>query len=193
MNASETIKAELARVRGDLRDAARDARGTAGDAKATMVTRVERARRTRDTLRAQLHHDLCDRLQSLENEKSQLQTSLRGETAPARAKTEARIQELEKKIVASRDEFVAHADLTGAEFDDEIAALEASAQAISADARPTMEQQLNELKARRNTLREKTLALRNAAGDRLKKASAEFDEVMAELTEKRNQGMVGVN
>ena len=166
---------------------------SASEGKNTATSRVDEARQKRDSLRAQLHHDLYNRLQSLESEQATLEATLRNDTAPTRGKTEAKIQELHKKINAARDEFVAHANTTVAEIDDEIATLESSAQARSAGSREKAEQSLNELKAGRNKLREKTAALRDAAGDRLKKASAEFNDVMAELTEKRNQGWVGIN
>jgi len=193
MSISETIKAELEKARGELRDAATTARRAADDRKTEIHSRVAKARDKRDTLRAQVHHDLYTQLQSLEAEKEKLSAAAHALTGTARAKTEERIREVETKLRVTRDEFVAHADLTLDEIDDELVALETKAKASRPEGRDKAQRTVNELKAKRDELREKAAKLRAATGASLKKASDEFDDVMADLTYKRNEAMVGVN
>lgn len=193
MTTSETIKAALQRARGELRDAGTKAREAAADKKADATARVARARGERDALRARFHHDLYTQLQSLETEKEKLAAHARAQGGTARAKTEQRMHELQTKIDRTRDEFVAHADLTVDEIDDEIAALEAEAKPTRTDGRDKADRTVNQLKAKRDQLREKAADLRAAAGANLRKASDEFSDVMADLTYKRNEAMVGVN
>jgi uncharacterized coiled-coil DUF342 family protein len=193
MSASETRKAALQRARGELRDAATEARRAAADAKDETASRLAKARSTRDTLRAQVHHDLFTELQSLESEQGKLAVTARAQTGPVGAKTEQRVHDLETRIGAVREEFVAHADVTLDEIDEEISALETAAKDGHSDARQKAEESVNELKGRRDELREKAATFRVATGERLNKATTEFDQVMSELTEKRNEGFVGLN
>jgi len=76
---------------------------------------------------------------------------------------------------------------------EEISALETAARDGHSDARKKAEESVNDLKRRRDKLREKAAALRVATGGRLNKAATELDQVMSELTEKRNEGFVGLN
>ena len=193
MSASDAIKAELQKARDELRDVASEARGAASELKDDTAKRFSSAKAKRDTLRGKVHHDLYTQLQSLDAEKATLDASIRGQSGAARAKTQERVQEVEKKIGVARDELAAHADLTVDEIDDEIDTLEASSKGSQAEARQKADNALSDLKSRRDQLRDKAAALRVAAGDRLRQASAEFNKDMEELTEKRNQGYVGVN
>ncbi|SRR6266567_1165737 len=193
MSPSDTIKAALQKARGELRDAATETRRASADAKNKVASRLAKARSKRDTLRAQVHHDLVTELQSLESEKGKLADTARAQAGAVRAKTEQRVHDVETRIGVVREEFIADADVTLDEIDEEISALETAAKHGQSDARQKAEESMNELKGRRDKLREKAAALRVATGERLNKATTEFDQVMSELTEKRNEGFVGLN
>ena len=193
MSTSDHIKAELQQARDELHRAASDARAGAAQTKAQLHQRLAQARAKRDTLRAKVNEDLTTRMQTLESEKAKLGDAMRSHTSDARSKADGRIQDVEKKIATVRDEFGAQADLTLADVDEDIASLETMAKTEEPAARQKVNEAITDLKARRDKLRIKAAAVRAAGTERVRQAAAEYEAVVAELTEKRNQGMVGIN
>jgi hypothetical protein len=192
MDTSDDIKSDLQQARDEVKRAFMDVVGNSKLTQDEIRQQLASAQSRRDSLRAKFHHDIDERMGSLESERDQLAQSVRGSEGEARAKAGQRLHDVEKKIAVTRSELVADAEVTLGEVDEEIKLLELRSREGEGDA-GSNSAALTELRSRRTRLREKARTLREAAADRFREARSEYEEEVAYLTDRRNEGMIGSN
>lgn len=193
MSTSDDIKVDLQRAREEVKRVYQEAMGDAKQTQGQLQQRLATARSKRDSLSAKLHQDIDARMRSLESERERLAQTVRGDVSAMRGNADERLRDVEKKIDVTRTELVAQADATLDEIDDEVRLLEIRAR----DSDPAMsaraDKALSALRTQRDRLREKARALHDTAGERFREAKAEYDKEVAYLTERRNDGTIGIN
>jgi hypothetical protein len=193
MSTPDDVKRDLSKAREEVKRAFRDAIADGRPAPERLEGRLDEARARRDSLRFELHREIDERMRTLEAEQERL--AGRAHDAAANAVTDAneRIRDVEKRIAITRTELVTQADATLGDVDDEIHLLEVRARTSEPSQKDKANRTLADLRVKRDRLRDKALALRDSTGERLRQAKLEYEREVADLTERRNEGTVGLN